>query len=597
MLGNYVVTPELAKNFDAALTFIRSALTGRTSKATFLHGSFGTGKNHFMAVLDQILEGNAAARGIPELAPVIQKHNEWLAGKKFLLVPYHMINSHDMESGVLGGYVDFMRQAAPGASVPPLYMSATIIAQARQERESYGDAPFFRRLNGGQDSTVAGGSPGWGELEATWDAASFEAAANSPPDSEAHLRLVSTLLKTVASSHAEVISHRGGNFVRFDKGLSIISQHAAGLGYDAVILFLDELILWLAMNSADLGFVKREAAKLTNLVEAQSADRPIPLISFVARQRDLRELIGDHVPGAERLSFGDALDWQGGRFDTITLEDRNLPAIAEKRVLKCRDEGAKKELDAAFEQTARMKDDVMSILLTQEGDRQMFRKVYPFSPALVQTLIAVSSVLQRERTALKVMMQLLVDHRETLRVGDVVPVGDLFDVVAHGDEAFILAAAEIATSEAAMGACPTKAAELDGNLETAGWDIFEALGKLIDDRQQAAQEIPAELREALSSDEHVVGLAAALTSAQARAVRLLTKPVEQPKSPIVIPPTPHQPPPPPPPTPGWKVVDEGAADGLDLGKAKDKLAALERKLRGDRRIQVQISWRIEEKKG
>src|SRR5262249_57491519 len=71
-----------------------------------------------------------------------------------------------------------------------------------------------------------------------------------------------------------------------------------------------------------------------------------------------------------------------------------------------------------------------------EGDRQMFRKVYPFSPALVQTLIAVSSVLQRERTALKVMRQLLVDQRDCLRVGDLVPVGDLFDVVAHGDEAF-----------------------------------------------------------------------------------------------------------------------------------------------------------------
>ena len=78
----------------------------------------------------------------------------------------------------------------------------------------------------------------------------------------------------------------------------------------------------------------------------------------------------------------------------------------------------------------------MNILLTREGDRAMFRKVYPFSPALVQTLIAVSSVLQRERTALKVMLQLLVDQRETLKVGDIVPVGDLFDVVAHGDEAF-----------------------------------------------------------------------------------------------------------------------------------------------------------------
>jgi len=174
---------------------------------------------------------------------------------------------------------------------------------------------------------------------------------------------------------------------------------------------------------------------------------------------------------------------------------------------------------------------------------------------------------------------------------------DSLDAAEASSVVVILAAAEIATSEAAMGECRAKAAELEGNLEAAGWDIFDAIGKLTDDRQQAAQEILVELREALSSDEHVVGLAPALTSAQARAVRLLTKPVEPPKPPIVTPPTPHQPPTPPPPTPGWKVVDEGEADGLDLSKAKDKLAALEKKLRGDRRIQVQISWRIEEKKG
>ena len=431
VLANYVVTPELARDFDAALTFIRSAIQGRTSKATYLHGSFGSGKSHFMAVLHLILQGNPAARAIPELAAVIQKHNEWLKGKKFLLVPYHMINAHDMESGILGGYVDFIRGKHPDKPIPPVYMSAAIVTQAEAERANYGDEAFFKRLNAGQ-----GGGSGWGELEAVWDAASFEAASAAAPDSEAHLRLVSTLLKTIATSHAEVISHRGGNFVRFDKGLSIISQHAAGLGYDALILFLDELILWLAMNSADLSFVNHEAAKLTNLVEAQSVDRPVPIVSFVARQRDLRELIGEHVPGAERLSFGDSLDYQQGRFDTINLEDRNLPAIAEKRVLKCKDGAAKTELDAAFEQVARMKDSVMSILLTHEGNRKMFRQVYPFSPALVQTLIAVSSVLQRERTALKVMMQLLVDHRETLKLGDVVPVGDLFDVVAHGDEAF-----------------------------------------------------------------------------------------------------------------------------------------------------------------
>mgnify|MGYP000424548062 CR=1 FL=1 len=432
VLDNYVVTPELATCFDSALSFIGSAVQNRTSKASYLHGSFGSGKSHFMAVLHLILQGNSAARGIPELASVIQKHNEWMGGKKFLLVPYHMIGAHDMESGVLGNYVEFMAATHKDAPTPPVYVSAAIIEQAQRERDTYGDELFFSRLNEGQ----GGGGDGWGDLEAAWDADSFDSATAAPPDSESHLRLVSTLLKTVASSHAEVVSHRGGNFVRFDKGLSLISQHAKAQGYDALILFLDELILWLATNSADLGFVKREAAKLTNLVEAQSADRPIPLISFVARQRDLRELVGDHVPGAEKLSFSDSLDWQQGRFNTITLEDRNLPAIAQKRVLRCHNDAARDELDSSFEQVARMKDNVMSILLTQEGDRQMFRQVYPFSPALVQTLIAVSSVLQRERTALKVMMQLLVDHRDTLTLGEIIPVGDLFDVVAHGDEAF-----------------------------------------------------------------------------------------------------------------------------------------------------------------
>ncbi|MEX0586652.1 MAG: hypothetical protein WD176_08410, partial [Pirellulales bacterium] len=162
----------------------------------------------------------------------------------------------------------------------------------------------------------------------------------------------------------------------------------------------------------------------------------MPVISLVARQRDLRELIGDAVPGADRVNFGDALKHWEGRFHKITLEDRNLPAIAEKRVLKCKDDNARQELDVAFEQTAKIREAVMNVLLTREGDRQMFRRVYPFSPALVQALIALSSVLQRERTALKVMVQLLVDQRETLQVGDLVPVGDLFDVIAHGDEAF-----------------------------------------------------------------------------------------------------------------------------------------------------------------
>ena len=55
----------------------------------------------------------------------------------------------------------------------------------------------------------------------------------------------------------------------------------------------------------------QEGQKLAKLVEAQTPDRPIPIISFVARQRDLSELIGDAVPGADRLNFGDALEALG----------------------------------------------------------------------------------------------------------------------------------------------------------------------------------------------------------------------------------------------------------------------------------------------
>ena len=74
--------------------------------------------------------------------------------------------------------------------------------------------------------------------------------------------------------------------------------------------------------------------------------------------------------------------------------------------------------------------------MTDDGDRELFRATYPFSPAFMKTLVATSSALQRERTALRVMLQLLVTRRDDLTVGDLVSVGELFDVLAQGDEPF-----------------------------------------------------------------------------------------------------------------------------------------------------------------
>ena len=78
----------------------------------------------------------------------------------------------------------------------------------------------------------------------------------------------------------------------------------------------------------------------------------------------------------------------------------------------------------------------MKVLLTTKSNPDDFRKLYPFSPALVETLVAVSSLLQRERTAIKVMVQLLSRQRDTLELGQIIPVGDLFDLISEGDDAF-----------------------------------------------------------------------------------------------------------------------------------------------------------------
>ncbi len=326
-LKNYIVTPQLADAFNRALELIQGALGSNSSKAAYLHGSFGSGKSHFMAVLHLLLQQNAAARAKEGLEGVVTKHEEWLGGKRFLLVPYHMIGHPSMEAAVLGGYVRRVAQRHPEAPVPGVYRAEGLFEDARNLRERLGDEAFFQGLNEAA-SGAGGGDGGWGDLSASWDGATFEAALTAPMGSEERSRLVATLVDSFFQGYRDVARGSEDAFVSLDDGLAIISRHARDLGYDGLVLFLDELILWLATHAADLKFLNEEGPKVSKLVEAETADRPIPIVSFVARQRDLRDLVGDQVTGAEQLGFADVLQWWEARFEMITLEDRNLPEIA-----------------------------------------------------------------------------------------------------------------------------------------------------------------------------------------------------------------------------------------------------------------------------
>ena len=180
-------------------------------------------------------------------------------------------------------------------------------------------------------------------------------------------QLVVDLVNTLLPAYRNLAEGRAESYVSLDEGLGLITRHAKGLGYDAVILFLDELILWLATHAADLKFLQTEGPKLVNLVEFKFP-RPIPVVSFVARQRDLRELVGKDLSGAEALNFADILDYWEGRFGRINLEDRNLPAIAEKRLLRPRDAEARRRLDLAFQETIKVRTEVMDDPPDQRGD-------------------------------------------------------------------------------------------------------------------------------------------------------------------------------------------------------------------------------------
>lgn len=422
---SYAITPGLLHAFGRALSLVDGALQGGRSQATFLHGSFGAGKSHFMAVLDLMLQGHPAPWNRPELHPLRARY-AWLAEPKVLQLPLHMIGAETIEQKVFSSYVGWVKERHPDAPIPALYADQELFENARRQRGLLGDEKFFAVLNEGTAPRA-----GWGKRAAGWDSARFEEALASN-DRELRERLFGQLVKTHFPAYAGQ-THR---FIELDHGLAVLARHAASLGYKAVVLYLDELILWLAGKVANLTFVQDEAQKLAKLKEAQDERRDIPIVSFIARQRDLAELVGDKAAGDVRTTLKDSLAWSAGRFETITLEDRNLPAVVAHRVVRPRDDRARALLEESFTRMRRSLGNAWGTLLGATGEEADFKRVYPFSPALIDALVAVSDCLQRERTALKVLMELLVEHLRTLEAGQVVAVGDIFDVLAAGEEAF-----------------------------------------------------------------------------------------------------------------------------------------------------------------
>ncbi|HEX6985458.1 MAG TPA: phage resistance protein, partial [Planctomycetaceae bacterium] len=170
-------------------------------------------------------------------------------------------------------------------------------------------------------------------------------------------------------------------------------------------------------------------------------------------------------------------------------------------------------------------------------------------------------------------------------------------VTASDGEAVVtaVATAPVATSETAMGGCIGKAAEFDGLLEGAAWDLVEVLTGLADGGNGEAQASLAELKSALTSDEHAVALGSALRSAQAVALRLVKKSVVITDARRV--------------TPDVNVHGDSGKisgdtrravsrpetrNGVSLPEAQRLLAEIEASLQPRQSVRIDLSWTLEE---
>lgn len=448
-IADYVVTEQLQGEFRKALKLVGSALRKNASHAAYLHGSFGAGKSHFLTVLHAVLNGDPAVEGKARLREVLAENADWLPGKKFLMVPYHLVGAASLESALLGGYVKTVRRERPEAPTPLVFRADSLLADARELRAKIGDEAFIGLLpapvaappvavqddddvdddvdeDDDDELKPIGVAPAVG-----WTGAALDAAFGAPAGDPQRDQLLTALFNGPNKHYAETVSGDAAAYVALDDGLSEMSKHARLLGYDGVVLFLDELVLWLQARMADRTFINDEIQKLVKLIESSNPDRPVPIVSFISRQRDLSQLVGSDILGSDVENLQAALEYLKERVTVVDLEDRNLPEIIKERVLKPLP-GQERLLDTAFTGIDRAGQLVKDVLLDGEGATgagwEDFRAVYPLSPALLNVLVALSGTLQRERTGLKLVQQLL-ERNADAEIGRLIPLGDLWDVL------------------------------------------------------------------------------------------------------------------------------------------------------------------------
>ncbi|WP_375759651.1 hypothetical protein [Corallococcus exercitus] len=400
LVDEYVFTPAVRQSLPVIFEGMKHALARGEPLGRFVHGSFGSGKSHFLSMLGLLLEDDERAWSKPD--PLVRelagKHRAWVRDARLLTVRLHMLSEAGGSSFDRAVYEAFNRALARHGKPPFEFLHVQgVLDEARREAELYGPA-FWRHLEDG------------GVVASHED---FEAlAAGTPEEREALARALLQFKGRDAAS--------AGVDPQWGEGLRRLTQHAKAQGFGGVVFLVDEFLLWLSDKAATE--FKAAINQLTVMVDHAGGQRPLPVFAFIARQRNIQEFFPDLTYDHE---LHEHLRHHTKRFEETTLQDVELRHICKERILKPRHAAA---VRAAVDQLAESQKKVLPAVL-QSADVEYLKDVYPFHPALIEALIDVSSLLQRERTALRLLYELLVVHNPNLELGKLLPVGRAFDAL------------------------------------------------------------------------------------------------------------------------------------------------------------------------
>lgn len=398
LVNDYVLTPAVQAELPRILKTMSQVHARGEEYGRFVHGSFGSGKSHFLSMLGLLLEDSDLAwqKDDATIGAMAGEHRAWIRDANLLVVRLHMLTLRGRETGLDRAVYDAFNHALERHGKPGfefLHVEG-ILEEARQEAQTYGAAFWVGLENAG----VVGSRTEFEEL-----------AAGTPEERESLARAYLGFKKRDAAS--------AGIDPRWSDGLRRMTEHAKAQGFGGVVLLIDEFLLWLAEKSGTE--FKQEINNLLLIVDHSTGKRALPVFAFVAVQRNLKEFFPDLTSEDEIHAH---LAHNAQRFDRTQLEDVELRHIVKGRVLRPRDPAA---LAQAIEGLIAAQQKVLPAL----GDVEYLKDVYPFHPSLIEMLVDVTSLMQRERSALRLLYELLVYFHADLPVGQFIPVGSAFDAL------------------------------------------------------------------------------------------------------------------------------------------------------------------------